>query len=398
MSERTAPRLAWATFALTGCLTTTALVLGLLVRDHASLANGVLNLAFALVYGLFGALIASRQPRNAIGWLLAGIGLFVSATSVSSAYAIYSILVAPGRYPAGAAAEQLGSGPLDALLFLLFALILQLLPNGRPLTPRWRVVVWTCWAGAVLGLARLLLPNSGNAPLEHVANPLVVRGAAATALQWAAHASDVLLLGGLAAGATAVVLRFRRSRGAERQQMKWFAAAVLVELVAVAAGLLLALAGFQWAGVLFWTLFVVFPVVTAISVLRYRLFDIDVVIRKTLVYGALTAVLVAAYLAGVLLLGFVFRSLTGQSGALVVTLSTLGVAALFRPALRRIQSAVDHRFYRRRYDSTRTLEAFAGRLRQQVDLHEVEAEVLDVVHATVRPAHVGLWLRSEDGS
>ena len=270
-----------------------------------------------------------------------------------------------------------------ALLFLLF-------PAGRLPSRRWRPLVWLI--GAVT-LAYVLATALNPGPLYYlpgVDNPLGVEGADAVLGAIVDGAGTVAIVTILAAVAS-LVARFRRSRGQERQQLKWLVyAAALLFLSAPVQPLLseLEVAGVAISDMVFGALIALIPIAVGIAILRHRLYDIDLVIRRTLVYATLTATLGAAYLGSVLLIGLA----VGRSG-FAVAVSTLAVAALFRPALSRIQAVVDRRFYRRRYDAGRTLEAFGGRLRDELDLETLTADLRGVVRETVQPAHVSLWLR-----
>jgi hypothetical protein len=277
----------------------------------------------------------------------------------------------------------------------------QRFPSGRLLSPRWRLAWWFTLVTTVLGLLTMALGPGHlavNAPID---NPLAVHGAAArvweVSLGLLPYAVGATLLVSLAS----LLVRFRRSEGMERQQLKWFTYAALLPF----AGLALSVLG-EWllpegtgdfVNSVGWIVFVAasalgIPIATGFAILRYRLYDIDVVINRTLVYGTLTAALLATYIGSVLVLRLLLSPLTGDNDLLVAG-STLIVAALFRPARARIQAAVDRRFYRRKYDATQTLNAFSNRLSHEVDLGAVGAELCSVVAHNVQPSHVSLWLR-----
>ncbi|MDX6522694.1 MAG: hypothetical protein QOI17_207, partial [Gaiellales bacterium] len=322
-----------------------------------------------------------------------GTGFALTAGAAQS-YAIYTLLVNPGALPGGYPALWLASPAFDSLFFLWLFLLLALFPTGRPLTPRWRFAVWLIAIGSLLGLAQAFQPYSIDPPLDSFQNPYIAHDGARL-LDWSGMLSTPILLAGLLATIASVALRYRRSHGVERQQLKWFYVAVLMlVLLAILAIVIYATTGADISNGLFPIGVVLFPAATAVAMLRYRLYEVDVLIRKTLVYACLLAGLAAMYLAGVALLGALFRSVTGQSGTLAVTGSTLLVAAGFQPLRSRIQRAVDHRFYRARYDAARTLDAFSGRLRRQIDLDAIADDLAETAARTMQPRTVTVWLRS----
>jgi hypothetical protein len=282
--------------------------------------------------------------------------------------------------------------------FSLGIIVLPLLfPDGRLLSRRWRLVLWLAVADLALGMASAML-KPGPLELQQssgIDNPLGVAGGLSDALRIAELPIGATAL--ILAGAS-VVVRFRRSRGVERQQLKWFAlvgvSTATCLAVAVFFGTVLQIERYNPIAVVAWLTGLALlgfglPIATGFAIFRHRLYDVDVVIRRTLVYGALTATLGAFYLGLVLLIGLA----VGRSN-FAIAVSTLAVAALVRPARARIQAAVDQRFYRRRYDAGRTLEAFGSRLRDELDLEALAADLRGVVHDTVQPAHVSVWLRS----
>jgi hypothetical protein len=339
-----------------------------------------------------GALIFARVPGSPIGWIFLGLGLVGGLQSVLAGYADYSLPARDGSTLAEVSAWLTRAlwAP-TTLIPLTFGLLL--FPDGRLPSRRWRPLPWLAAVG-IGGLATFvaLSPESGGPEVERWGlheNPYgLEEGDPTLAL---AGLLGVATLPAILGSVAALVTRFRRASSAERQQLKWLAycgtVAVAVLLVAgtvfdedVAAGVLSSLA------------FTLIPLSIGISILRYRLYDIDVVINRTLVYGALTATLAASYAGSVLLLQLALS----PGSDLAIAGSTLAVAALFRPARGRIQAAVDRRFYRRKYDTARTLETFGVRLREEIDLEALAAELRGVVAETMQPAHVTLWLRAPE--
>jgi hypothetical protein len=335
-----------------------------------------------------GAVLAGRRPRHPVGWLLLGFALSVVAAGVARGYAGYGLLARPGSLPAAdwvAVYDQHGGFPTAACL----GFILLLTPTGSPPGPRWR---WWAWATAAAALVAMVAwaPQPFTKPYPSVANPLAVPGLAEALLgpAWVALAVTVLAV---PVGAGSLVVRFRRARGVERQQLRWLAlAAALVAAGALAIAVLLVAGVEAPLGWVYGVCLALLPLATGAAVLRYRLYDLDRIISRTLAYGLLTLLLGAGYAAMVLGLG---RLLSEQGSSLVVAAATLAVAAVFQPARRRVQSLVDRRFNRRRYDAARTIGAFSGRLREQVDLDTLTAELLAVTDRTVEPTTVSLWLR-----
>jgi hypothetical protein len=385
---------AWTLLAVYVALAAGAVAL--VVFQGAS-TDGLGALGFAGFAGV-GGLIALRRPDNAVGWLLLAIAISFAGVETGKDY------VEQASNPAQVAVAWMTSWS-EYLWFGLAVVFLPLLfPHGRLPSRRWRPALWLGGAGLALGaVGSALIPG----PFElrqgsRIDNPLGVDGGLPEVLTLIATLFQVIAV---ALAAASIVVRFRGARGVERQQLKWFAyvgvlATACLFVAVVSSSLsgddvpaLRALAIVGWlTGLALVGLGL--PAATGLAILRHRLYDVDVVIRRTLVYGGLTATLGAAYLGSVLLLQLVLAPLTADSG-LAIAASTLAVAALFGPARARIQGAVDRRFYRRRYDAQRTLEAFSGRLRDQLDLEALRGELRSVVGETVQPAHVSLWLRSE---
>ena len=339
---------------------------------------------FVGAFATMGALVASRQPRNPIGWILLAGG---------AAYTIGGLTITQTESEDGAPllvhwlstwVWMAGIGPVATFGLLLF-------PDGHLPSPRWRAFAWFA-AAAVVVTGAVIAFAPGPFEDSTVVNPLgfdAIPGLVDVLQNVSPAALALAILGSIAS----LFVRFRRARNVERQQLKWLSytgALVGVALiVAVAIETVVGDAAVDLTNTIISISLALVPVAMGVAILRHRLYDIDVVINRTLVYGALTATLGATYLAMVLLVGLA----VGKSNV-AIAVSTLAVAALFRPALRRIQGLVDRRFYRRRYDAALTLEAFGGRLRDELDLEALGADLRDVVHDTVQPAHVSLWLRS----
>jgi hypothetical protein len=339
-----------------------------------------------------GAVIASRLPRNPVGWAFIAMGVGMAIAMSTSAYAELGLHSRYGPFPLDEFVAWISNWIFLPVIFGVPMYLLFVFPTGHYLSPRWRVA-WRVLA-AVVGLAAVALAfKPGELGGIEIENPLALHGSAGELMETLETITNALALPGFIVAVSALVVRLRRSRGVEREQLKWFT------FVAAFVGLGLAgsaMAPGGWpADVLFLIGLLVLaglPVAAGIAILRYRLYDIDLVIRRTLVYGALTATLIASYLAGVLLLQLALSPMT-EDNDLAIAGSTLAAAALFRPARARIQAIVDRRFYRRRYDAAQTIESFGARLRDQVELDALSAELRDVVGDTMQPAHVSLWLR-----
>ena len=371
------------------------LALGLL-GNAAGVALSVANGDFgwhageALLWVVFpaflvvGCLILARRPGNLIGWIFTAIGLLTAAADLAEPYATYAY-AHPGSLPVPTVAAWVNTWIWSPTILLMVVFPLLLFPTGRSLSPRWRPVTWlavgltAAYTGAGALAPALQLPTGRT-----VANPIGVAGIDLDRGLLGAVLSGLLLVV-LAAAILALVVRFRRSRGIERQQLKWFTYAGALVLLAPLSNALI--------GNVSYVLVLALPVAVGVAVLRYRLYDIDRLINRTVVYGLLTALLGGVYAGVVLVLGQVFGGVGRDPPSWAVAGATLAVAALFQPARRRIQAVVDRRFNRRRYDAAKTIQAFATRLRDQVDLDTLTGELLAVVDLTMQPTQVSVWLR-----
>src|SRR5215204_5616653 len=412
MSRRAAAWVAWSGWLLSMVALALSLLLTLFLPASGGITDVVANSVFAAVFAAIvlsfstvGALIATRQPHNPIGWIMIVAGFGLAATILTGNYAELSLAQPPGRLPAtewvgwiNAWVWVLGFGPALTFLLLLF-------PNGRLPSRRWRPVGWLAVAAMVtLGCGVAFMP--GPFPdYPQIRNPV---GLALLEGSFLAGEGGPLLYLSLVAStvlsASSMVVRFRRAAGEERQQIKWFAFAAgfaalgwVVNSLAYAnvggtESLLLAV-----AQLLLLLSLLGIPLAVGIAILKYRLYDIDVIINRTLVYGSLTATLALVYFGGVTATQALFRALTGQQELpqLVVVASTLVIASLFTPLIRRIQSFIDRSFYRSKYDARKTLEDFSAKLRNETDLEALSDDLVGVVRETMQPAHASLWLHPD---
>ncbi|MDQ3630659.1 MAG: hypothetical protein M3417_05160 [Actinomycetota bacterium] len=358
---------------------------GTLEIDPRDLFGSALLIAFTAV----GALVALSHPRNAIGWILLGVAMSTGVSVLAHAFVEYRLQDGADRNVLVGAAAAYSNASWIPFVLIPATLLLLLFPDGKLPTRRWRIVA--CCASA--GIAGTLL-TEGTAPeladFPTVRNPLAID---IPVMELLLALSWLLVLVGMLGSVASVVVRFRRAGRLQRQQIKWLATAGAVVAVTVVTMLALYdVVGQEVADSAIMFTVLGLPVAAGIAILRYRLYDIDVVINRTLVYGALTATLAGTYLGSVLLLQLVLSAVTAGSG-LAVASSTLAVAALFRPARARIPATVDRRFFRRKYDAARTLERFGARLRDEVDLDALGGELREAAAETMQPTHVSLWVR-----
>jgi hypothetical protein len=408
---RAAFLLAWSLAGLSAAMFVASVPLLVLARSahipsswEANLTVGdLLGGVIFLIFPLVGALIASRRPRNAIGWILLAEGLLWMFLGMTDYYGLYGV-ARPGSvpFPVGVAAVNNfmwvpAVGLLGTYVFLLF-------PDGRLPSRRWRPLAWL--SGTVIVLVSILvgLTPGGLQNLGGIRNPYALEGY--PWLETVAYIVLPLLPLCMLASVISLVMRYRRSRGEERQQIKWIAFAAsfvgLLYLIAMVCAFIFPSGAWFQAGSPLWldllgyaalSSFTLVPIAIGFAVLRYRLYEIDIIINRTLVYGSLTISLALVYVGLVVSLQYVFRALAGGDSQLVIVASTLAIAALFNPLRRRNQSFIDRRFYRRKYDARKTLEEFSARLREETDLDSLSEDLVGVVRETVRPARVSLWLR-----
>jgi hypothetical protein len=387
--------LAWAMWALTLAL----LVAIVPVSSHdpksfsspGGVAVGLAVIAFILVFASVGLVVALKRPANAIGWTLGLAAMAYALASLANVYADWAFLVRHGDLPGATLAAWLTAWVWNVALGPGAIFPLLLFPDGRLPSRRWRPVLWLAVAAIVLmAVSAALAPGRlGPYPVD---NPVGVAGAASL-LSFLGAVGTAGLVATFLAVMVSFVRRFRRAHGQEREQLKWltYAAAVIV-VAGLGSAALVDPISTDTSNAIQSLALTTYPIALGVAMLRYRLYDIDVVINRTLVYAGLTATLAGAYLGLVLLLQLALNPVTSGS-SLAVAISTLGVAALFRRARARIQATVDRRFYRRKYDAARTLEDFSARLREQVDLDALGGELRAVVSDTMQPTHVSLWLR-----
>jgi uncharacterized membrane protein YhdT len=400
VSRHTSVWLAWALCALSLALTALSLLLFIL---NLSYPNTHLyepwldNTLTAVFYPTVGAIVASRRPENPVGWLLCLYGLVISISYFCAEYAIYALLAEPNSLPAAEVLVWIASWMLSIIVGLP-AFLYLLFPTGRLPSRRWR---WVAWLTAALVLAGVITSAFSSGALMGVLgpirNPLGIEGLTSVYKALLYFTSTVAL----SAVVLSVFMRLRRAAGVERQQIKWFAYAAAASVMATSLAYLVpgVIDTPLWFERMGFALNIAFipaiPIAIGIAILRYRLYDIDRIINRTLVYGALSATLVALYFGGIVMLQRVFVLLTGQQSTLAVVASTLLIAALFTPLRRLIQGFIDRRFYRSKYDARKALEALSAQLRNETDLEALSEDLVGVVRETMQPAHVSLWLRPE---
>jgi hypothetical protein len=401
---RAAALLAWALAALSVALLVGGLVLSraassavpdLSFGGETEDASVVANLITLLPFSVVGAIVASRQPRNAIGWIFCGVGVTVGLNFFAGDYAEFWLASGFGTTSLGEMAAWLSSWLWFLLIFVPMSLLLLLFPDGRLSSPRWRLLAWGVALGTAGGVVGNALKAGPLVDFPQIANPY---GIDSPVVGMVGVAGGIVAAGSMLASAVSLIVRLRRAGRVERQQIKWLAYGGTVMVGGVCAGGL----AIPWnvpVSILIMSVSLLgLPLFTGIAIVRHRLYDVDLLINRTLVYGSLTATLVALYFGVIVVLQRSLVSLTGQQSTLAVVASTLAIAALFDPLRRRIQGFVDRRFYRRKYDARKTLETFSSKLRDETDLEALCGDLKGVVRETMQPAHVSLWLRPETSS
>jgi hypothetical protein len=392
---RRSARLAWAILAFSTLFFTIGL--GFNVANGVRLNSDLLTSTVFFLFAPTGTLIALRRPENAIGWIYCAIGLADGCSRILNEYLVYTTEIRPGALP-GAEWVALSLLLLASTSWIGLFMSIVLFPTGRFLSARWGIAGWATLVMLILTsiFSIFTLDTLWSAGFP---NPFKINDTSQVldaAFRLGTIAGFILLIPCL----LSIVLRFKWSRGDERQQLKWFYYSVLLLVPAfVISSLTNAVGAFQnnvlvqlfltWSTVIIAAI----PVSVAIAILRYRLYDIDLLIRSTLLYGALTGVLGLIYWGGVVSLQALLQPITGPGNDLAIVATTLAVAAIFLPLRRRIQSFIDRRFYRRKYNAEKTLAAFSETARDEVNLDTLSERLVDTIEETMRPEHVSMWLR-----
>lgn len=399
MSKRLTFWLAWFTLVLYLVIAIVTLLFQM-KNAPSELLSDIFNALVLLAFATVGALIASRHPQNPIGWIFCICALLSALGNFLLEYTFYTLITVPGSLPAGALLGVFGNWARSLGWFLMLTYLLLLFPNGHLLSPRWRPLAYLI-AGLLVAYSIAVLLTAYpyiniDTRLAAVRNPLGIL-VASDLFDQLANFSLLLLYLTIIACIIAVVLRFRRARGEERQQLKWFAYGTTLSILMLIVIIILIFSNVNGAPGSFFFLTVVFiPISAGIAMLRYRLYDIDVLINRTLVYGSLSALLALLYFGLIFTLQSLLQGTLIQNNGVAIVVSTLAIYALFQPLRRRIQQFIDHRFYRRKYDAARTLAAFGTTLRNEVELSQLREQLVAIVRETMQPTHVSLWLRPPD--
>jgi hypothetical protein len=380
------------------CVLTLILIAGTVVMNNLN-GGDLYDVNFAIVgvsSAIVGGVVAALRPANRVGWLFLGGALAPALRALAGGYAVYGIVTDPGAVPLPYAMAWLSSATFAIGPVIAFILIPLHFPDGRLVSRRWRFVAWFSIGSLLLFTVLFAIAPGEAVDGSGIQNPLGVEALrpfmeSFRPFFFAWYMSLIL------AAAASLVVRFRRSVGEERQQLKWFTyAAAFIPLWFLVNRPIQAAFPNLFA-VIDSLVIAAVPIAAGIAILRYRLYDIDLIINRTLVYGVLTISLALIYFGGIVLAQATLRALIGQESSLAVVASTLVIAALFTPLRRRIQSFIDRRFYRRKYDAARTLRTFSSRLREETDLDRLGGELVSVVRETMQPQHASLWLRPLPG-
>jgi hypothetical protein len=403
VNHRAAAWLAWASCALSLAL----LVGGIVLSSAASstipaLPSGgetedgsvVANLITLLPFSAVGAIIASRQPRNTIGWLFCSVGVTIGLNSFAGDYAEFWLASGFGMSSLGETAAWFSSWLWILLVYVPMSFLLLLFPDGRLPSPRWRPVAWGVALGTAGSVAGFALRSGPLEDFPQIVNPY---GVEVPVMGMVGVTGSIVAVASMVASAISLIVRLRRSESEQRQQIKWLAYGGVVMVATICVGGLVILWSVPVSILIMSVSLLGLPVFTGIAIVKYRLYDIDLLINRTLVYAALTGSLALVYLGGVAATQATFQAFTGQGELpqLAIVISTLVIASLFNPLRRRIQSLIDRSFYRSKYDARKTLETFSTKLRDETGLETLTSDLVGAVAETMQPTHVSLWLRSD---
>jgi len=400
MSKRISFWLTWLAWVLFLVITLSTELLTLKNASFELLGDIFYDLVL-LIFITVGAFIASHRPENPIGWIICAATLIWSLSDLALEYGVYGLITAPGSLPVGVFVSLFGAVGRGIGWFLIMTFLLLLFPNGHLPSSRWRPLAWLI-AGLLTANTIILLLDSTpfinvDSRLAAVQNPLGISGTSVLFDHFNTFI-NLVLFATIVASIASVIVRFRRAKGDERLQLKWLAYGTFLSLLIIVAIIVYIFTSVDigpFAGTLFYIPVLSITISAGIAILRYRLYNIDILINRTLVYGALTALLALIYFGLVFILQSLVGALTGQNSQtpLIIVGSTLVIAAIFHPLSRRIQQVIDRRFYRRKYDAAKTVEAFSATLRNEVDLSQLREHLITVVQETMQPTHVSLWLR-----
>ena len=402
-NSRVAAWLAWALVVLSVVLVgglvlsraASSTVADLQFGGETKSASVLADLVTLLIFSVVGAVVVSRQPRNTIGWLFCGVGVAVGLNSFAGDYAEYWLMSGFGMRSLGETAAWFSSW-LWILLVSSPIFVLLLFPDGRPPSPRWRPVAWCATLG-ITGFSLSLALGAG--PLEDFPQIVNPYGVDSPIVGIVGSAAGVVAIGSMVASAVSLIVRLRRAEGEQRQQVKWLAYGGAMVVGTILVGGVITIWSVNVSIMVMNVALLGLPVFTGIAIVKHRLYDIDIVINRTLVYGTLSVTLAALYLGGVAATQAVLGAITNQEQTqLAIVASTLVIAALFNPLRQRIQAFIDRSFYRRKYDVAKTLEGFSMKLRDDTDLEALRGDLVGVVRETMQPAHVSLWLRPQTPS